>query len=129
MFAGLTAELVGRYMTGKDRASACTVSRGVCDAMIKVSAENPIFNKYKQYMQKCARCQWMANVPLSYQLWLSEHTVHRRVLLREKSPAHTCARALSYAIVAGKCHDIFTCYHTFVRVSAGACKRLKHAAA
>lgn len=39
-------ELVGRYLTGEERARICSVSICIHDAMIAVSSENPVFAKY-----------------------------------------------------------------------------------
>jgi len=97
----IVIELVCRYLSSEARAVMCLVSHQHNTAAVTVSKEYSVFAKYQQYMQPCVKCA-------------------------DGRHKHTCGLALGYQIPRSACDDIFTCYHTFVRVKPQC--RLKHAA-
>lgn len=122
-------------MSSKMRARACSVSIDINAVMLAVSAElNPVFSKYalRCSCAECARCQWLARprIPMATPVSCSENakaTTAKNDCGTPTTATHTCAIPLSVAIIHGRTNDLFTDYHTFVRVAPAFCK-LKHAA-
>jgi len=94
--------LVCRWLSSKTRSRICSVSKDFYAGALAITAENPVYKKYAHVQRPCARCACTALT-------------------------HTCWRAIGYQLLRGDAADLFTDYHTFVRISAP-CK-LKHAAA
>lgn len=107
----LVLEIVAYYMSSKQRARACSVSKYIHNVIIRVSSQNPIYKKYESYMAPCMRCEYARNP-----------------IFAIKSGAHTCGLYLAGQIISDwlSHEELFKDYHTFVKVAPNC--RLMHAA-